>query len=126
SLSDRWADGAEAYLGTMTSGFPNLFLLYGPNTNTGHTSVIFKLEQQFALVRKLMTCAQRGTVRVKPEREAAYNTDIQRRLRRTAWDRIDTSWYRDGGKVTNNWPGSSLEFRRRLNRPNLKHFEFAP
>lgn len=125
SLSDRWADGAEAYLGTMTSGFPNLFILYGPNTNTGHTSVIYKLEQQFALIRKLMGRTQRGVVRVSADAEASYNQEIQARLRQTAWDKVDASWYKDGEKITNNWPGSSREFRRRLTHPDFDHFEFT-
>lgn len=125
TLKDRWSDGAEAYLGVMTSGFPNLFILYGPNTNTGHTSIIYKLEQQFELVRRLMSKADGQIVTVKPDAEAQYNDEIQRRLRETAWDKIDASWYKDGEKVTNNWPGSSREFKRRLTHPNFDHFKFG-
>ncbi|WP_298917691.1 NAD(P)/FAD-dependent oxidoreductase [uncultured Algimonas sp.] len=124
ALSERWADGAEAYLGTMTAGFPNLFILYGPNTNTGHTSVIFKLEQQFSLVLKLIDRAGRGRVSVRADAEAAYNAQVQRRLRDTAWDKVGASWYKDGEKITNNWPGSSREFKRRLRRPVYDHFDF--
>jgi len=124
TLKDRWSDGAEAYLGVMTSGFPNLFILYGPNTNTGHTSIIYKLEQQFEMVRQLMAKADGQTVKVRPDAEAQYNDEIQRRLRETAWDKIEASWYKDGEKVTNNWPGSSREFKRRLTHPNFDHFEF--
>lgn len=125
TLKDRWSDGAEAYLGVMTSGFPNLFILYGPNTNTGHTSIIYKLEQQFEMVRQLMSKADGQIVTVKPDAEAQYNDEIQRRLRETAWDKIDASWYKDGEKVTNNWPGSSREFKRRLTHPNFDHFKFG-
>ncbi|GLQ23054.1 flavin-binding monooxygenase [Algimonas ampicilliniresistens] len=125
TLKDRWSDGAEAYLGVMTSGFPNLFILYGPNTNTGHTSIIYKLEQQFEMVRQLMSQADGQIVTVKPDAEAHYNDEIQRRLRETAWDKIDASWYKDGEKVTNNWPGSSREFKRRLTHPNFDHFKFG-
>lgn len=125
TLKDRWSDGAEAYLGVMTSGFPNLFILYGPNTNTGHTSIIYKLEQQFEMVRQLMSKANGQIVTVKPDAEAQYNDEIQRRLRETAWDKIDASWYKDGEKVTNNWPGSSREFKRRLTHPNFDHFKFG-
>lgn len=125
TLKDRWSDGAEAYLGVMTSGFPNLFILYGPNTNTGHTSIIYKLEQQFELVRRLMSKADGQILTVKPDAEAQYNDEIQRRLRETAWDKIDASWYKDGEKVTNNWPGSSREFKRRLTHPNFDHFKFG-
>lgn len=125
TLKGRWSDGAEAYLGVMTSGFPNLFILYGPNTNTGHTSIIYKLEQQFEMVRQLMSKADGQVVTVKPDAEAQYNDEIQRRLRETAWDKIDASWYKDGEKVTNNWPGSSREFKQRLTHPNFDHFEFG-
>ena len=125
SLRERWADGAEAYLGVMTAGFPNLFMLYGPNTNTGHTSIIYKLEQQFEMILKLMEEAKGGIIAVKPEAEAEYNAEVQRRLRETAWDKVEASWYKDGEKVTNNWPGSSREFKRRLTNPVFDHFEFA-
>ena len=125
SLRERWADGAEAYLGVMTAGFPNLFMLYGPNTNTGHTSIIYKLEQQFEIILKLMEEAKGGIIAVKPEAEAEYNAEVQRRLRETAWDKVEASWYKDGEKVTNNWPGSSREFKRRLTNPVFDHFEFA-
>ncbi|MEM7727783.1 MAG: NAD(P)/FAD-dependent oxidoreductase [Pseudomonadota bacterium] len=125
SLADHWQDGAEAYLGVATADFPNLFILYGPNTNTGHTSIIFKLEQQFALVLKLLDAAHGGSVSVDPVAEAQYNQEIQRRLRASVWDQVDASWYKDGDKITNNWPGSSREFARRLKRPNLDHFRFG-
>ena len=124
SIRERWADGAEAYLGVMTSGFPNFFILYGPNTNTGHTSIVYKLEQQFEMVRKLMKRSGEGTVRVSADAEAEYNKEVQRRLRDTAWDKVDASWYKDGEKITNNWPGSAREFKRRLTNPIFDHFEF--
>ncbi len=125
TLRERWADGAEAYLGVMTAGFPNLFILYGPNTNTGHTSIVYKLEQQFEMILKLLSRADGGRVSVNADAEAAYNVEIQRRLRDTAWDKVEASWYKDGEKVTNNWPGSSREFKRRLTQPIFDHFEFA-
>ena len=125
SLRERWANGAEAYLGVMTSGFPNLFMLYGPNTNTGHTSIIYKLEQQYQMILKLLDRAQGAVVAVREDAEAEYNREVQQRLRETAWDKIEASWYKDGEKVTNNWMGSSREFKRRLNNPVFDHFEFA-
>lgn len=125
SLRERWKEGAEAYLGVMTAGFPNLFMLYGPNTNTGHTSIVYKLEQQFQMILKLMAEAKGETIAVKAEAEAGYNAEVQTRLRETAWDRVEASWYKDGEKVTNNWPGSAREFKQRLNNPIFDHFEFG-
>lgn len=124
TLRERWKDGAEAYLGVMTAGFPNLFILYGPNTNTGHTSIVYKLEQQFQMVLKLLERGQGGIIAVNAQAERDYNQDIQARLRDTAWDQIEASWYKDGEKITNNWPGSSREFKVRLNNPIFDHFEF--
>jgi cation diffusion facilitator CzcD-associated flavoprotein CzcO len=125
TLKERWSDGAEAYLGVMTAGFPNLFILYGPNTNTGHTSIVYKLEQQFEMVTKLMAEANGASVAVKADAEAVYNEEVQRRLRDTAWDKVDASWYKYGEKVTNNWPGSSKEFKQRLTHPIFEHFSFS-
>lgn len=125
TLKERWADGAEAYLGVMTAGFPNLFILYGPNTNTGHTSIVYKLEQQFEMVMQLMAKSEHGVVAVKPEAETTYNQEVQGRLRNTAWDKVDASWYKDGDKITNNWPGSSKEFKQRLTHPIFEHFKFS-
>lgn len=125
SLKERWVDGAEAYLGVMTAGFPNLFILYGPNTNTGHTSIVYKLEQQFEIVMQLMNKSGHGLVAVKSEAETRYNEELQGRLRNTAWDKVEASWYKDGDKITNNWPGSSKEFKDRLTHPIFEHFKFS-
>lgn len=126
ALRDKWKDGAFAYHGTMVSGFPNLFILYGPNTNTGHTSIIFKLEQQVGYALKLMGKAGDGSITVKPDAETSFNTEIQTRLATLAWAKIEASWYKDGDRVTNNWPGSSLEFKRRLKTPIWDDFEVRP
>ena len=63
ALREHWKDGAYAYLGVTTAGFPNMFILYGPNTNTGHTSIVYKLEAQFEHILKLMDKAGDGIVR---------------------------------------------------------------
>ena len=122
-LRDKWANGAYAYMGTMTADYPNLFLLYGPNTNTGHSSIIFKLEQQVGYVLRLMDEAGEGQVDVAPQAEVEFNEEMQSRLAKLAWSKVDASWYKDGERVTNNWPGSSREFKRRLKTPIWKYFE---
>ncbi|WP_409433555.1 flavin-containing monooxygenase [Litorimonas sp. RW-G-Af-16] len=126
ALTDHWADGAQAYMGTMTSGFPNLFILYGPNTNTGHTSIVYKLEHQIALVLQLLDKAGTGAIAVDPEAEAEFNIEMQSRLKKLAWSQVEASWYKVGEKVTNNWPGSSVEYRRRMHTPIWDHFEVKP
>ncbi|MCX7893948.1 MAG: NAD(P)/FAD-dependent oxidoreductase [Burkholderiales bacterium] len=120
-LNDSWKDGAKAYLGTTVAGFPNLFLITGPNTGLGHNSMIYVIESQIAYVmRALGAMRSRGVaaVDVRPEVEAAYNAEIQARLARTVWNTGGcASWYltRDGRNTTL-WPGFTFEFRRRLAR----------
>ncbi len=125
SLKETWHEGAYAYYGTMTSGFPNLFILYGPNTNTGHSSIIFKLEQQVGYVMQLMSRAGDGHINVKPDAEGSYNEKVQARLSKLAWAKIEESWYKDGDRVTNNWPGSSWEFKRKMSKPDWSAFEVS-
>ncbi|WP_427451756.1 flavin-containing monooxygenase [Litorimonas sp. WD9-15] len=124
SLKDHWAEGAQAYMGTMTDGFPNLFILYGPNTNTGHTSIIYKLENQIGYVVKLIEKTA-GVIAVKPEAESEFSAEMQRRLKDLAWSKVDASWYKVGDKVPNNWPGSALEFKRRFKTPDWEAYEIT-
>ncbi len=119
-LGDAWSQGAEAYLGTLVSGFPNFFTLYGPNTNLGHNSIVLMLESQFRLVRDAVRMLRRGDVArvdVRSEVQRTWNDWLQRRLAGTVFAEGCTSWYLNAqGKNTNNWPGTTLDFRRRLRR----------
>lgn len=118
ALSDHWAAGAKAYHGVMTTGFPNLFMLYGPNTNTGHTSIIFKLENQVGYVMKILERAKEKTVSVKAQAEQDFDDEMQTRLKETAWAKVETSWYKQkSGRIANNWPGSGIEYKRRMKTP---------
>ena len=123
-LSKHWEDGAHAYMGVMTEGFPNLFILYGPNTNTGHSSIIFKLENQVGYILQLMGKAEKQVV-VKAEAESAFIDEMQSRLAELAWSKVEASWYKVGDKVPNNWPGSALEYKRRHKVPIWDHFEVS-
>jgi len=124
-LREHWKDGAFAYLGVTTAGFPNMFMLYGPNTNTGHTSIVYKLEAQFEHILKLIAKTGPGMVEINEEAETAYNIEAQDKLSKLAWAKIDASWYKDGARVTNNWHGGSVEFKRRLESPIFEHFIFS-
>ena len=124
NLRDHWADGAEAYMGVMTDGFPNLFILYGPNTNTGHTSIIYKLENQVSYVLQLMEKTA-ATIYVKAEAEAEFSDEMQSRPKTLAWSKVEASWYKVGDKVPNNWPGSALEYKRRYKTPTWDHYEIS-
>jgi cation diffusion facilitator CzcD-associated flavoprotein CzcO len=123
TLSDVWQErgSMEAYLGTTVAGFPNLFLLVGPNTGLGHTSMVFMIESQVAYVVDAlahMDSTAAATLAVRPEAQTAYNERLQRRLARTVWNRGGCrSWYLDAnGRNTSLWPGSTWTFRRRTRR----------
>ena len=117
-LSDAWTDGAHAYLGTVVAGFPNCYVLYGPNTNLGHNSILFMVERQLNLVLQALAAQTRassgaGTPSVTVRR-AAYDRDdrhTQGQMARTAWAGACTSWYKDAtGRITNNWPTWTVRF----------------
>ena len=118
TLKQAWGDSPEAYRGVAVAGFPNLFMIYGPNTNLGHNSIIFMLERQteyvFRQIRRIF--AERLSARdVKPEAQAAYNKTVQKKLRRTVWAADCPSWYKtEDGVITNNWHGHAIEFARTL------------
>jgi hypothetical protein len=116
SLRDAWAGGAHAHLGITVPGFPSMFILYGPNTNTSGGSIIFYLEAQAGYVRQALArvrdCAS-AAIEVRPEVEAASDRAVQARFAGTAWTRCD-SWYRDGaGRIIANWPGYMAEYAER-------------
>ena len=121
-LSDHWANGAYAYNGTVTSGFPSLLFLYGPNTNTGSGSIIFFLERQARYILQLIQGSKEGMIDIKPDAEAEFVEEMQQRLSNLAWAKVENSWYKDGEKIPNNWPGSMKEFGKRLAKPNFDHF----
>ncbi|MEO0368558.1 MAG: NAD(P)/FAD-dependent oxidoreductase [Pseudomonadota bacterium] len=128
-LSQHWHNGAHAYLGVQTAHFPNMFMLYGPNTNTGHTSVVLKHEAQVAMILRLIEAieARSGmrSIEVKAGAEQKFNNEIDLRLRKMPWNKVAGSWYKDGDRITNNWPGSGREYQQRTGSPILDHFEFA-
>ena len=117
-LSEAWSRGAEAYLGTTVAGFPNLFLLYGPNTNLGHSSILLMLESQIAYVRDAVRLVRGGgTVEVRADVMRAFNDRLRSRLSGTVFAGGCRSWYLTAdGRNTQNWPGTTVEFRRRTRR----------
>jgi cation diffusion facilitator CzcD-associated flavoprotein CzcO len=126
SLSgDAWAEGAEAYLGITVPGFPNLFLMYGPNTNLGSGSIIYMLECQMRYVvdavRRLRD-RRLAWIDVREAAHRAFADEMQRRLKDSVWTACD-SWYRrPNGRITNNWPGFMTEYRRRTRRLRPSHY----
>lgn len=129
-LHQQWKDGASAHLGTVVPGFPNLFVLYGPNTNLGHNSILVMLEAQVGwVVQAVRALRDRGLrwMDVRPDVADAFDRWVQRRLQGTVFATGCHSWYlTESGRNTQNWPASTLTFRRRLRRLDLDEFETAP
>ncbi|MBM1143799.1 NAD(P)/FAD-dependent oxidoreductase [Alcanivorax sp. ZXX171] len=129
-LNEAWRDGAEAYLGITVHGFPNLFMLYGPNTNLGHNSIVYMLESQIAYVLSALEEMERpgvGGLEVNAEVQDRFNRDIQTRLRDSVWGQGCDSWYKtESGKNTNNWPGFTFRYRRRTRRLDPRDYELHP
>lgn len=127
NLHDQWRDGAEAYLGMAAPGFPNLFFLYGPNTNLGHNSIVHMLEAQVGYVmRCLHLIALRGRMEVTEAALSAYTTALNRALSATVWNQGCRSWYKtEAGRITNNWPRSARDYRRLTRRPRPGAYNFG-
>lgn len=115
NLRTRWADGAEAYLGMTVPGFPNMFLIYGPNTNLNHNSIITMLEiQQRYIVEALQHLLPLPGVAVDVDEAVctAFNDALQANMKTSAFSGDCSSWYKNAaGKVINNWSGTVDEYR---------------
>jgi cation diffusion facilitator CzcD-associated flavoprotein CzcO len=113
-LQHSWRDGAEAHRGISVAGYPNLFLLYGPNTNLGAGSIIVMLEAQIRYVaRALELIGDGGALDVRPDAQRRNAEHVQRRLRDTVWTGCHNWYRRDGdGRIVNNWPGFVAEYLR--------------
>jgi cation diffusion facilitator CzcD-associated flavoprotein CzcO len=130
-INARWRDGIEGYKGMVVSGFPNLFMLMGPNTGLGHNSVVFMIECQ---LRYLMDCFRTmrrngiAAVEVRSDVETRYNEQVQRRLGHTIWASGCKSWYLDArGRNVVLWPGFTVEYWARTRQFHLEDYvsEFA-
>ncbi len=116
-LADAWKGGMSAYRGTTITGFPNLFMLVGPNTGLGHTSMVVMIEAQIAY---LLDCLRHmdthgiGVIDVRPAAEEDYNEQLQQDMSGTVWTTGGcASWYLDErGRNTTLWPSFTFRFRR--------------
>lgn len=126
SIQEHWKDGPQNYLGMTTDKFPNLFLMYGPNTNLGHNSIIIMSEAQADYISDCVSTMQEKAWKsmvVKEEALKEYHTEIQKRLSNMIWTTIDDSWYQSAnGNIPNNFPGRTMEYRKRLSKVNFTHF----
>lgn len=128
NLNDAWRRGAQAYLGITVPGFPNFFMLYGPNTNLGHNSIVYMLESQIAhVVRcyKAMKASDASAIEVDADRYRRFNVHVQDRLAKTVWNGCK-SWYVDeSGHNSTNWPGFTLTYRGITRFSGLHAYRFT-
>ncbi len=126
SLRERWKNGAEAFLGMAVSGFPNLFVVYGPNTNLGAGSIIYMLERQTRYIAKAAALLrQRGpaALEVRVDVQHAFNAMLQQRNKQTVFEAGCHSWYLTAdGRNTNTWVGYMSEYGRLVRQPDLAHY----
>jgi cation diffusion facilitator CzcD-associated flavoprotein CzcO len=122
TLNEVWSEqGTQAYRGTTVAGFPNLFLLLGPNTALGHTSVVIMIEAQIEYVGDALAALRRAaatSVDVRPQVQQKYNAALQEQLDDTVWNAGGCrSWYRDeSGRNFALWPSHTFTFARQMRR----------
>lgn len=128
-VNDAWRGGVEAYRGTTVSGFPNAFMLMGPNTGLGHNSMVFMIEQQVNYILRYMKMLEKRGVAfadVRPEAQKAFNEYLQPRLQRSVWASGCQSWYLDEhGKNSTAWPGFTFEYWYQMLRVREEDYEPA-
>ncbi|MBD5654199.1 MAG: NAD(P)/FAD-dependent oxidoreductase, partial [Candidatus Eremiobacteraeota bacterium] len=126
-LADAWRTGMDAYLGTNVAGFPNFFMIIGPNTGLGHNSMILMMEAQYRYVLsalKTMRTMGLRAVDVKRDVQERFNATLQKRLRKTVWATGCKSWYLDAsGKNTTLWPGFTFAYRSATRRWRATRYE---
>ena len=125
-ISQEWSKGAHAYLGMMVPDFPNLFLLYGPNTNLGHSSIVYMIECQINYILKCMATVERkqlNSISIKRQANDNYNQKIQASMQDRVWSSNIQSWYKtEEGKIVNNWPYSSIAYWWNTRSPRFSNF----
>lgn len=131
TLAAQWREsGMAAFKGTTVPGFPNLFMLVGPNTGLGHSSMVFIIESQVEYLRDaIRTMDLNRYAAVEPARAVTdeWNADLQRRMERTVWSTGGcSSWYLDDhGRNTTLWPRSTFTFRKLLSRFDVAAYDVA-
>ncbi|MCD2179319.1 alpha/beta hydrolase fold domain-containing protein [Rhizobium sp. C1] len=127
-LNDAWGAGASAYLGMSVPGFPNFFMLYGPNTNLGHNSIVYMLESQIAHIMRCidrMTAAGASRIEIGNDVFEKQDARIQMRLAQTVWNGCKSWYVNEQGRNTTNWPGFTLSYGWLTRRLSLDAYRFS-
>ena len=130
-LADKWAEeGMEAYKGTTVAGYPNLFVLVGPATGLGHSSMIYMIESQLNYLMdavRTMRDRQLHTVEVREAVQDAYNRELREDTGKTVWVTGCSSWYLDDkGNAPAVWPDFTIAFRRETREFDLSAYHRTP
>ncbi|KAK0931594.1 hypothetical protein LTR29_016319 [Friedmanniomyces endolithicus] len=132
SLRDVWKTGARSFNGTCVEDMPNFGILYGPNTNLGHNSIILMIESQSryinGLIKPVLEARRRGeglSLAPRVERVEAYNEEVQRVLKESSFnDPSCNSWYKnEAGLITNNWSGTVVEYQQMLSKVDYEDYD---
>lgn len=125
NLREEWGKRPLAHRGVCVPGFPNFFVLYGPNTNLGSNSILFMLESQFSYVRKVVAASDSlgwNSIEVTAEAQESWRQLIDGASGETAWLQGCQSWYTVDGVNTNNWPFSSWRYHSMLRSMDLENY----
>ncbi|MDT0632372.1 NAD(P)/FAD-dependent oxidoreductase [Rubrivirga sp. S365] len=130
TLGEVWGASPKAHLGTTVAGFPNLFVLQGPNTGLGHSSVLLMAEAQIEHLVNALAFLDRpdvAAVEPRPEAQAAFVADVDAQMERTVWLSGCESWYLDEtGRNAALWPGGVGAFRRRVGPFDESEYRLHP
>ena len=128
TLAQAWQAGPEAYQGVSVAGFPNLFLMLGPNTATGHTSTLLYIEPEVQHALACMQAVRDGghrSIEVSADAMAIYNRELQARLSGSVWSQC-RSWYRmDDGRIVAIFPGFTAEYVKAVREPDFSRYRFS-
>jgi cation diffusion facilitator CzcD-associated flavoprotein CzcO len=118
SLHDEWGDDPRAYLGVAVHGYPNFFMLYGPNTNQGGNSIVYVLEAAAEMVVDAVRRLARdgGSIEVTAQAQDAFNARIDKELERSVWTKCDSYFRAPSGRIVTQWPYTELEYERATRR----------
>ncbi len=128
-LNEAWRASPRNYLGISVSGFPNMFLLMGPNTGLGHNSMIFMIEAQARYaadaIAQLRT-RDLGSIDVRPGVEMQFGAELRQRLAKTVWTSGCNAWYQTPDGEVLLWPGFTFEYWRRTRHVDLAAYDVRP
>jgi cation diffusion facilitator CzcD-associated flavoprotein CzcO len=129
SLRQAWAAGPHAHLGMSVPGFPSLFMMYGPNTNTSGGSIIYYEELQASYIRQALHHVRHtssAAIAVRADVEERSDREVQAAFEGTAWTQCN-SWYRDkSGRIVANWPGYMRQYEQRVRALDPSEFTLIP